>query len=120
YKYGKNQVAQIITYGSMAAKSSIKDVARVLDLPLSESNLLAKLVPDRPGTNLNNVVLSPVEEIKKNYGQDFENIQKLRSFYSKPDEVNGKVLKEADRKSTRLNSSHVKISYAVFCLKKKT
>src|SRR5690606_10449171 len=47
-KYGKNQVAQIITYGSMAAKSSIKDVARVLDLPLSESNALAKLVPDRP------------------------------------------------------------------------
>lgn len=94
-KYGKNQVAQIITYGSMAAKSSIKDVARVLDLPLSESNFLAKLVPDRPGTNLNNVVLSPVDDIKKNYGQDFENIQKLRDFHSKPNEVNGKVLKEA-------------------------
>lgn len=94
-KYGKNQVAQIITYGSMAAKSSIKDVARVLDLPLSESNFLAKLVPDRPGTNLNNVVLSPLEEVKKNYGQDFENIQKLRDFHSKSNEVNGKVLKEA-------------------------
>ncbi|MFN5189372.1 MAG: DNA polymerase III subunit alpha, partial [Chitinophagia bacterium] len=38
-KYGKEQVAQIITYGTMAAKSSIKDVARVMDLPLSESNL---------------------------------------------------------------------------------
>src|SRR6185436_5137313 len=44
-KYGKNQVAQIITYGTMAAKSSIKDVARVMDLPLPESNALAKLVP---------------------------------------------------------------------------
>jgi DNA polymerase-3 subunit alpha len=33
-KYGQNQVAQIVTYGSMAAKSSIRDVARVLDLPL--------------------------------------------------------------------------------------
>ena len=37
-KYGKNQVAQIITYGTMAASTSIKDVARVLDLPLAEMN----------------------------------------------------------------------------------
>ena len=51
-KYGKNQVAQIITYGTMAAKMSIKDVARVMDLPLTESNALAKMVPDRPGTDL--------------------------------------------------------------------
>src|SRR5215217_8204612 len=51
-KYGKNQVAQIITYGTMAAKMSIKDVARVMDLPLPDSNALAKLVPDRPGTKL--------------------------------------------------------------------
>ena len=51
-KYGKNQVAQIITFGSMAAKSSIKDVARVLNLPLSEANELVKLVPDTPGTTL--------------------------------------------------------------------
>src|SRR4029077_4674635 len=41
-KYGKNQVAQIITYGTMAAKMSIKDVARVLDLPLAESLMLTK------------------------------------------------------------------------------
>ena len=40
-KYGKNQVAHIITYGTMAAKMSIKDVARVLDLPLQDSNALA-------------------------------------------------------------------------------
>jgi len=52
-KYGKNQVAQIITFGTMAAKSSIKDVARTLDLPLPEANYLAKLVPDAPGTSLN-------------------------------------------------------------------
>lgn len=52
-KYGKNQVAQIITFGTMAAKSSIKDVARTLDLPLPEANFLAKLVPDAPGTSLN-------------------------------------------------------------------
>ena len=54
-KYGKNQVAQIITYGTMAAKMSIKDVARVMDLPLAESNALTKLVPDRPGTSLEKI-----------------------------------------------------------------
>lgn len=51
-KYGYNQVAQIITYGTMAAKMAIKDVARVRDLPLAESNALAKLVPERPGIAL--------------------------------------------------------------------
>lgn len=45
-KYGKQQVAQIITYGTMAAKSSIRDAARVLELPLSDADRLAKLVPD--------------------------------------------------------------------------
>ncbi len=45
-KYGANQVAQIITYGTMAAKSSIRDTARVLDLPLSDADRIAKLVPD--------------------------------------------------------------------------
>ncbi len=51
-KYGKNQVAQIVTYGTMAAKMSIKDVSRVLELPLEEANALAKLVPEKPGTTL--------------------------------------------------------------------
>ncbi|MCF6296273.1 MAG: DNA polymerase III subunit alpha [Flavobacteriaceae bacterium] len=44
-KYGSNQVAQIITYGTMAAKSSIRDTARVLDLPLNEADRIAKLIP---------------------------------------------------------------------------
>ncbi|MFD2563113.1 DNA polymerase III subunit alpha [Aquimarina rubra] len=45
-KYGANQVAQIITYGTMAAKSSIRDTARVLDLPLSDADRIAKLIPN--------------------------------------------------------------------------
>jgi len=45
-KYGQDQVAQIITYGTMAAKSSIRDAARVLNLPLYEADRIAKLVPD--------------------------------------------------------------------------
>src|SRR5690625_3995864 len=45
-KYGANQVAQIVTYGTVAARSAIRDTARVLDLPLNEADHLAKLVPD--------------------------------------------------------------------------
>ncbi len=46
-KYGKNRVAHIITYGTMASRLSIKDVARVEKLPLPEANRLAKLIPDK-------------------------------------------------------------------------
>ena len=45
-KYGTNQVAQIITYGTMAAKSSIRDTARVLDLPLNSADRISKLIPN--------------------------------------------------------------------------
>jgi len=45
-KYGANQVAQIITYGTMAAKSAIRDASRVMNLPLPEADRLAKLIPD--------------------------------------------------------------------------
>jgi DNA polymerase III subunit alpha len=71
-KYGKNQVAQIITFGTMAAKSSIKDVARTLDLPLAEANALAKLVPDTPGTTLKAAFaqVPELEQIKK--GNDLQ------------------------------------------------
>jgi DNA polymerase III subunit alpha len=60
-KYGKSQVAQIITYGTMAAKSSIRDCARVMELPLNDANLLAKMVPEKPGTSLD----SAFQEVKE-------------------------------------------------------
>lgn len=47
-KYGKDKVAHICTFGTMATKSAIRDVARVLKLPLPEADRLAKLVPDAP------------------------------------------------------------------------
>ncbi|MCR8666884.1 DNA polymerase III subunit alpha [Aestuariibaculum sp. M13] len=50
-KYGANQVAQIITYGTMAAKSSIRDTARVLDLPLFDADRIAKLIPNMSKLN---------------------------------------------------------------------
>jgi len=107
-KYGKNQVAQIITYGTMAAKMSIKDVARVMDLPLAESNILAKMVPDRPGTDLGRVLTAPFTskeakdgqkslEEKEGYGaEELENIKRLREIYGGSD-IRGQVLREAER-----------------------
>src|SRR3954451_6075739 len=107
-KYGKNQVAQIITYGTMAAKMSIKDVARVMDLPLTESNALAKMVPDRPGTDLGRVLTAPYTakeakegqkslEDKEGYGgEELENIKRLREIY-KGNDIRAQVLKEAER-----------------------
>ena len=104
-KYGRNQVAQIVTYGTMAAKMSIKDVARVLDLPLAESNALAKLVPDKPGTELGRVLKAPLTakdgekslEEKEGYGNDdIENVKQLRAIYAGND-IRAQVLKEAER-----------------------
>jgi DNA polymerase-3 subunit alpha len=63
-KYGKNQVAQIITYGSMAARTSIQDVGRVLDMPLSEVNAMKKLVPDTLGITLRDAI-EQVPELKE-------------------------------------------------------
>jgi len=61
-KYGANQVAQIITYGTMAAKSSIRDTARVLDLPLFEADRIAKLIP---GIKLKNIFGTDAKSIGK-------------------------------------------------------
>ena len=99
-KYGKNQVAQIITYGTMAAKMSIKDVARVMDLPLAESNALAKLIPDRPGTSLRKVLKAPLTGAKSlaeegTGADDLDNIRKLRDIYN-GDDIRSKVLHEAE------------------------
>jgi DNA polymerase-3 subunit alpha len=51
-KYGHENVAQVITFGTMAAKMAIRDIARVQKLPLHEADRLAKLVPERPGITL--------------------------------------------------------------------
>ncbi|MGZ8511451.1 MAG: DNA polymerase III subunit alpha, partial [Chitinophagaceae bacterium] len=105
-KYGKNQVAQIITYGTMAAKSSIADVARVLDLPLPESRLLTKLIPERPGITLKRVLHAPMktkdgekslEEKEGLGGDDFENVKKIREIYDQENTLLRRVLHEAER-----------------------
>ncbi len=99
-KYGRNQVAQIITYGTMAAKMSIKDVARVLDLPLSESNELTKLVPESPGIELNRIFEAPIEgekSLKEKEGlnsDEINNVKRLREII-KGNDLQAQVLKEA-------------------------
>ncbi|MCO5936007.1 DNA polymerase III subunit alpha [Mucilaginibacter sp. RB4R14] len=80
-KYGKNQVAQIITYGSMAARTSIQDVGRVLDMPLSDVNAMKKLVPDTLGINLKTAI---------------EQVPELQAIYKSTD-LKGIVLREAEK-----------------------
>ena len=81
-KYGKNQVAQIITYGTMAAKSSIRDTARVMELPLSEANRLAKLVPERPGTTLEKAFreVRELDEVRKSTGLQAEVLKQAKTL----------------------------------------
>ena len=61
-KYGSNQVAQIITYGTMAAKSSIRDTARVFELPLDQAGRLAGYIPD---ISLNKIFKLSQEDLEK-------------------------------------------------------
>lgn len=78
-KYGENRVANIITFGSMAAKSAIRDVARVLRLPLNESDKLAKLVPERPGITLSKA-FKEVKELRAAQNSENELIKKTLVF----------------------------------------
>ncbi len=104
-KYGKEQVAQIVTYGTMAAKMSIKDVARAMDLPLPESNALAKMVPEKPGTKLYRVLTAPFKtgndgvpglEDKEQYNPDeLAGIKKLRDVFADKNTLQSQVLTEA-------------------------
>ncbi|MDC7997237.1 DNA polymerase III subunit alpha [Gilvibacter sediminis] len=67
-KYGANQVAQIITYGTMAAKSSIRDTARVLDLPLGDADRIAKLIPTMG--KLGKIFNMEASKLKKSFRAD--------------------------------------------------
>ncbi len=79
-KYGANQVAQIITYGTMAAKSSIRDTARVLDLPLPDADRIAKLIPNIKLNNIFGDDDKSVAKVKALRSEEFENITQLRKL----------------------------------------
>lgn len=98
-KYGRNQVAHIITYGTMAAKSSIKDVARVMDLPLDESNMLAKLIPDKSVNSLQEIFHIEEKELLKKEGitsEEIQNVKTLQGYYQGTD-LRSTVLHEAEK-----------------------
>ena len=89
-KYGKNQVAQIITYGSMAAKSSIRDVGRVLDVPLQEVDKIAKTFPNQLGATLKDILakgdITPKLKDKLN-AEDMEKAYKFRQMAAGDDKI---------------------------------
>lgn len=78
-KYGADRVAQIVTFGSLAAKSAIRDVARVLTLPLSEADRLAKMVPEKPGISLEQA-FEEVPELKKELESSDEKIRNVLKY----------------------------------------
>ncbi len=75
-KYGRKRVAHLITFGTMAAKMAIRDVARVQKLPLSEADRLAKLVPDTPGISLRKA-FEEVPELNKLYKEGSPEIKSV-------------------------------------------
>lgn len=70
-KYGKDQVVQIVTFGTLAAKGVIRDVGRVLDLPYARCDAIAKMVPNDPGMTLDKA-LKQNPELREAYQQDEE------------------------------------------------
>lgn len=96
-KYGQKQVAQIVTYGTMAAKSAIRDTARVLDLPLFEADKIAKLIPNMIPSkwSLSRFLKDAEPEIKKILRpEDFEKIKELIAI-SNDDDLSGETIQQA-------------------------
>ena len=91
-KYGSNQVAQIITYGKMAAKSSIRDTARVLDLSLGDADRIAKLIPN---LKLKDIFEKDEKKLSDDLrSEDFSNIMELKSL-SKGDDLQAETINQA-------------------------
>lgn len=98
-KYGRNQVAQIITYGTMAAKSSLRDVGRVMNIPLQEVDRVSKTFPQQLGAKLSQV-LAPggvAEKLKKKLtGEDVERAAQFRDLAEGQDQI-GEMIRQAKK-----------------------
>lgn len=92
-KYGSKQVAQIITYGTMAAKSSVRDTARVLDLPLFEADKIAKLIP----TTLNLAKIFSLENDKLKAALRAEEYDKVKELIvlANANDLGGETIQQA-------------------------
>ena len=93
-KYGSNQVAQIITYGTLAAKSSIRDAGRVLELPLADTDRVAKLVPDM--TKLSKLFGKDNKTLKGmlRSDDDFRKVEELLNL-AETDSPEGRTIRQA-------------------------
>lgn len=108
-KYGKNQVAQIITYGSMAAKMSLRDVGRVLDVPLQEVNQVSKVFPDHLSATLNKVLGEKGVDAKlesKLNGEQKQNATEFRKLAAGKDKI-GEMIREAKKLEGSIRSTGV-------------
>lgn len=86
-QYGRQNVAQIVTYGTMKAKTAIRDVGRMLGVPLAEVNRIAKLFPEKVGVDLFDKVLNP--DINPDTAED------INALFDSPDEQIRKMMKYA-------------------------
>lgn len=87
-KYGRENVAQIITFGTMAARAALKDVGRVMDIPLNEVSRVTSLVPAIPGKPITlTQALEQVPELKRLY----ESEAHIRELYDRAIKVEGTV-----------------------------
>jgi DNA polymerase-3 subunit alpha len=68
-KYGRDRVAQVITFGTMAARAAVRDAGRVLEVPYGVVDKVAKLIPEGPGQTLDDC-LKPGSELKQQYDSD--------------------------------------------------
>ncbi|WGK66177.1 DNA polymerase III subunit alpha [Croceiramulus getboli] len=104
-KYGSNQVAQIITYGTMAAKSSIRDTARVLDLPLHDADRIAKLIPAM--SKLNKILGKEESELRSKFrNEDMVKINELLNLYE-GDDAEGRMLRQAKQLEGSLRNTGI-------------
>ncbi|WP_185851350.1 DNA polymerase III subunit alpha [Blattabacterium cuenoti] len=93
-KYGKNQVAQIITYATMGAKSAIRDTARVLNLSLTETDRIAKMIPNF--FSLKEILSeNPVLVLGRISKDKMENVKRIRKISEKKETLEGKILQQA-------------------------
>lgn len=102
-KYGKDHTSHVVTFGTMAAKGAIKDVARVMSLPIPESTALTKLVGDRPYTMIEKDENG--EKVEKEYAISIPNTKKCVPEFQKAYEEGSELTKEVIDYAEKLEGS---------------
>ncbi len=88
HKYGDDKVAQIITFGTLGARAAIRDVGRVMDIPISEVDRIAKLIPNIPGKP---VTIAEALETNAEFKQAYNEAEYLRSLIDTASQMEGAV-----------------------------